>query len=226
MRRLVGALNLAFAPTEKLSFSGGYSNFQSFTNVRSQFININQLTPYDNLDTLNFTQITQSINLGTNYSLASNANYRQFVSSTFSIQNAAEHQSQVVQNSGSRFYNFNTSYSLGFVPSNFLVSLSFNVNQNRGPAMDLVTRGPSVSMTKSLLQRKLKLVLSSAFNNSLSEGKSINRIVNVRANAGYTAGKKHTLNVGIVVVNRNSNISTGPRSFAEYTGTLTYAYAF
>jgi len=226
MKRFVGALNIAYAPTNKLSLSGSYSNFQSFTNVRSQFVNINQLTPYDNLDTLKFTQITQSINVSANYNLANDANRKQFVFINISVQDAAEHQSQVTQNSGSQFYNLNTSYALTFVPINLTVNLSYNANQNNGPAMDLITHGPSLSLNKSLLERKLRLSLSSAFNNSISEGKSINKIINARINAAYTLVKKHNLNLGVVTVNRNSSAATGPKSFKEYTGTITYSYAF
>ncbi len=226
MRRFVGSMNMAYSPTTALSMSMSYSNFQSFTNVRSQFVNINQLTPYDNLDTLKFTQITQSVNMGTNYNLAGDANRKQFISANLSIQNAAEHQSQVTQNSGSRFYNLNTSYSLSFLPSSVTMSFSYNVNQNKNLASDLVTHGPSVAVNKSLMQRKLKLTLSSAVNNSVSEGKLMNRIINVRAGTTYSVAKKHNLNFGLVMVNRNSKMTTGPKSFTEFTGTLMYGYSF
>lgn len=226
MRRFVGALNVAYAPNEKLALSANYSNFQSFTNVRSQFVNINQLTPYDNLDTLKFTQITQSVNLNANYSLGADANRKQFISGNISVQDAAEQQSQVTQNSGSRFYNLNTSYALSFIPSNMMIAISYNLSQNKAQATDLVTHGPSVSLNKSLMERTLRLTLSTAYNTSVSEGKSINKILNLRTNAAYTIAKKHNLNLGLMMVNRNSTVITGPSSFTEFTGTLTYSYAF
>jgi hypothetical protein len=40
-----------------------YSNFSSYTYIRSEFDEINQTNPYENLDTLNFTQLTQSAGL-------------------------------------------------------------------------------------------------------------------------------------------------------------------
>lgn len=226
MRRFVGALNVAYAPNEKLALSANYSNFQSFTNVRSQFVNINQLTPYDNLDTLKFTQITQSVNLNANYSLGADANRKQFISGNISVQDAAEQQSQVTQNSGSRFYNLNTSYALSFIPSNMMIAISYNLSQNKAQATDLVTHGPSVSLNKSLMERTLRLTLSTAYNTSASQGKSINKILNLRTNAAYTIAKKHNLNLGLMMVNRNSTVITGSSSFTEFTGTLTYSYAF
>lgn len=226
MKRFVGALNVAYAPTEKLALSANYSNFQSFTNVRSQFVNINQLTPYDNLDTLKFTQLTQSVNLSANYSLAGDANRKQFISGNLSVQDAAEQQSQVTQNSGSRFYNLNTSYSLSFIPSNFMLSVSYNASQNKAQTTDLITHGPSVSLNKTLMERKLRLTLSTAYNNSVSQGSSINKIINVRTNATYTIVKKHNFNLGLMAVNRHATESTGPKSFTEFTGTLAYSYSF
>ncbi len=226
MNRVVASLNVAYAPSAMLSFSASYSNFQSYTNIRSQFININQLTPYDNLDTLKFTQITQSINLGASYMLKSDANKKQFIAANLSVQDAAEHQSQEEQNSGSRFYNINTSYSLTLVPVSLTLSLSYNANQNKAPFNELLTHGPGVSVNKSLLQKKLRLTLGSAFNNTVSEGRTINQILNIRTNALYVFAKKHNLNLGIVAVNRNTKTGTGPQSFTEYTGTLAYSYSF
>jgi len=226
MNRVVASLNAAYAPTPKLSLTANYSNFQSYTNIRSQFVNINQLTPYDNLDTLRFTQLTQSINLGSNYMLGGDGVKKQFISVNFSLQDAAEQQSQVEQNSGSRFYNINTTYSVNFAPSELTLSFSYNANQNRGVTSDLITHGPSATANKSLLQRKLRVTLGGAFNHSVSEGKTINQILNLRSAAGYVLAKKHNINLGIVMVNRHSKGNTGPQSFAEFTGTLTYSYSF
>lgn len=226
MNRLVASFNAAFAPTAKLSFNLNYSNFQSYTNIRSQFVNINQLTPYDNLDTLKFTQLTQSINGGFNYLLGNSSANKQFVSATISIQDAAEHQSQVEQNSGSRFLNVNTSYSINIIPSGLTMSLSYNANQNKGIANDLITHGPSASINKSLLERRLRLTIGSAWNNTLSEGRTINQIINMRTNAAYVLAKKHNFNLGVIAVNRKSKATESAVSFTEYTGTLTYSYSF
>ena len=76
------------------------------------------------------------------------------------------------------------------------------------------------------MERKLRLTLSTAYNNSVSEGKSINKIINVRTNMTYTIVKKHNFNLGLMAVNRNSTVTTGPKSFTEFTGTLTYSYSF
>src|SRR5690606_37295295 len=66
LQRLVASLNLNYTHSEKLSFTGSYSNFQSYTNIRDQFDYINQVSEFENLDTLNYRQISQNANLGVN----------------------------------------------------------------------------------------------------------------------------------------------------------------
>lgn len=226
MKRFVGAVNTSYTPTERISLTASYSNFQSFTNVRSQFVDINQLTPYDNLDTLKFTQITQSINAGVNYSLKSTKDQRQLLFVNVSVQDAAELQSQVAENSGSQFYNVNTSYSISLIPSNLTLALSYNLNQNKAPKLDLLTRGPTASISKSLMERKLRLTLSTSYNTSVVGGEKQSSITNVRGNINYVAAKKHNLGLSMMVVNRNAIGENGPSTFTEYTATLNYSYSF
>src|SRR3972149_3339099 len=66
LKRWVSAINLGYSPTEKLNLSLAFSNFQSYTHIRSQFVDINQLTPYDNLDTLDFTQLSRNASANVN----------------------------------------------------------------------------------------------------------------------------------------------------------------
>lgn len=223
MKRIVGSVNVSYRPVNKLSLAGSYSNFLSYTNIRSQFVNINQLTPYDNLDTLKFTQLTQSINLNVSCTIRANATSNQILAGSLSVQDAAEHQGQVSANSGSRFYNMNTFYSVLFIPANFSMVISCNASRNYSQLNDLFTMGPSLSVSKALLQKKLRLGLSSAYNSTFTSGEAVAAIVNVRMNGSYLIGRKHNLNLGLVMVHRDSENMT---SFEEYTGTLSYSYSF
>ena len=153
MRRLVSAFNLAYAPTQRLNLSASYSNFQSFTNIRSQFVNINRLTPYDNLDTLRYTQISQNASVNGIYNLGENKNKRQTINLNLTVQDAADQQGGVNQNSGSRFYNTNTAYSLSLVPQNMTLSASFNVTTNDGAGLRSNTFGPRYRSVNLFLRR-------------------------------------------------------------------------
>jgi hypothetical protein len=226
MRRWVSALNVGFTPNEKLNVSANYSNFQTYTNIRSQFIDINQLTPYDNLDTLNFTQITQNLNLNGNYLLPGSNKNKQNLSANISIMKAADEQGGIQQNTGSIFYNMNTAYTMNIVPSNLTLSASINVSQNKALSARSSTLGPTVAVSKSLFDKKLRLTGSYSMNNTYTEGSMLNRVNSLRGNASYSLKKKHNFNLSVVGLNRATQQEVGPKDFNEFTGTLGYSYSF
>ncbi len=226
MRRLVSSFNVGLAPSEKINISASYSNFQSFTNIRSQFVDINQLTPYDNLDTLNFTQLSQNASLNVNYVLTSSKTKRQFINGNFSVQDAADKQGEIAQGSGSQFYLANLAHTINFVPTNFTLSTSFNYNQNKSTMGSTVTMGPTVAISKSLLEKKLRTTLSASWNETRSSGAKLNEVVNIRATGGYSIKKKHNINLSVIGVKRSVFKEQGTSSFEELTGTLGYAYNF
>jgi hypothetical protein len=226
MRRMVGSVNVNYIPNQKLNLSASYSSFQTYTNIRSQFVNINQLTPYDNLDTLNYTQISQSITATATYALGNSKESRQSINLNLNVQDAADKQGEVAQNSGSQFYNLNVSYMYNMVPQNLTVSVAFNGNVNDSPAITTKTLGPTASISKSFFDRKLRATLSSSYNNTYTNSERVSTILNGRINGSYTIQKKHNLNLSLVAVNRESKSETSAQSFTEFTGTLGYSYAF
>jgi hypothetical protein len=226
MRRFVGSANLAYAPSQKLNLSASYSNFQTFTNIRSQFININRLTPYDNLDTLRFTQVSQNASLNAIYMLGDNKNKRQNINLNLTVQDAADTQSGVPQNSGIQFYNANTAYSLSLVPQNTTLTAAFNATVNDGSGTRSQTLGPTLSVNRSFFEKKLKATASFSMNNSYTNGKQLSSVTISRISATTTLHKKHNLNLGLVIVNRDNKVEGSAKSFTEFTGTLGYSYSF
>lgn len=227
LSRWVSAINVGYAMNPQLTLSGSYSNFQSYTNIRSQFIDINQLTPYDNLDTLNFTQISQNANLNISYILSTNEEKRQNISANISFQDAVDEQGGVEQNSGSQFYNSNVSYNLSLAPRNISFTLGLNFNENVTGDINSSTFGPTLSVSKSLFEKKLKTTFGSSLNNSYNNGIRQSRIMNIRLNGAYTIKKKHNLNISLVTVNRNtSNVEATSVDFTEYTATFGYNFNF
>jgi hypothetical protein len=226
MRRMVGSVNVNYIPNQKLDLSASYSNFQTYTNIRSKFVDINQLTPYDNLDTLNYTQISQNITTTATYALGNSKERRQSISLNANVQDAADKQGEVTQNSGSQFYNLNVAYMYNMVPQNLTVSVAFNGNVNDSPAITTKTLGPTASVSKSFFDRKLRATLSSSYNNTYTNSQRVSTILNGRINGSYTIQKKHNLNLSLVAVNRESKSETSAQSFTEFTGTLGYSYAF
>ncbi|MEP2772961.1 MAG: hypothetical protein ABJH05_12490 [Fulvivirga sp.] len=225
MERTVGSLSVGYAASERLNFNASYSNFTTFTNIRSQFVDINQLTPYDNLDTLNFTQISQNASLNTNYILANSETKRQNLNVNLIFQDASDEQGGVEQSSGTQFYMANAAYSLSLVPRNLTITGAFNYNKNTSQSINSTTLGPTIAVNKTLMERKMRIGISSSWNESFTNGEQINRVINLRGNGSYTIKKKHNLNLSLVLVSRESQAENA-QEFAEFTGTLGYSYSF
>lgn len=66
-KRFVGSANINFTPNEAFSTSVSLSSYQAYRNIKSSFDYINEQTPYDNLDTLRFSQLNNSIDMNVNW---------------------------------------------------------------------------------------------------------------------------------------------------------------
>jgi len=223
MRRWVGALNMSYAASKKLNLNFSFSNFQSFVNIRSSFDYINQLTPYDNLDTLNYTQIATNATLGVNYRLSQSKERMQFLMCNVSYMRSADKQGGVTQASGVTFYNLNSAYSLQLVPKDMSVSLGINANTNQSESVHTVTLGPTLGLNKSLLQKKLRTAGTISWNGSYANGESVSRVLTARISGAYTIKKAHSFNLSLVGLNRSSQRSA---TMSELTTTLGYNYNF
>lgn len=226
MRRMVGALNLNYAPSERLNLSAAYSSFQTFTHIRSQFEAINQLTPYESPDTLNFTQLSRNASLSGMYAVAATENRRQNINIQLTCQDAADRQGETERNSATRFYNFSAGYAMSFIPANMNVAISFNTTINRGAHFQSRMIGPTAVVSRTFFQRKLRTTLSSAYNRTYSHGPSINTIFNTRLNGALTVRNKHSVNLSTVMVKRITGTESVGKRFTELTATLGYAYSF
>lgn len=226
MVRIVNSFNVGYVPTGKLNINASYSNFKSHTNVKSQFVAINQLTSYETLDTLNFTQISENTTTNVNYALASNENNRQYLSFNGVYQKASEYQAQVLTNSGAKFLNLNTGYNYTFVKSNTGLTTSLNFSSSNSLSLKSITIGPTFSIRKNFFNNKLRNSFTTSYNNSYSNGALISTIVNFRVNEAYTWMKKHNLNLCGAVIYRNVKMSENTLRYTEFTATLGYSYNF
>ncbi len=224
-RRMVGSFALNYTPSQQLAVSASYSTFQSFTNIRSQFVEINQLSPYDNLDTLNFTQLSQNANLSFLYSIGNNEEKKQSINANVMYQAAADKQGGVDQNGASTFYNANLGYSFNFVPQNMLMSLSLNASVNKGSGTETQTFGPVLSISRTFFDKKFRLMLSSSYNNTSTQSAASNAILNFKTSGALTLKKKHVLTISAAMIERKSSHAE-QKAFTEFTGNIGYAYSF
>jgi len=226
MQRVVSSFNVGINATEKLNINLSYSNFQSYTNIKSQYDKITELTPYDNLDTLNFTQISQNANANIGYNIKNNENVRQQLNFNASYQRAADKQGNNNKNAGSNFLNLNIAYSHTAVPMGLSVTLA--ANYNRSETTDLRTEmfGPSLSANKSFFDKLLRSSLSVSMNNAYSNSILASRVISVRMNNSLKYKKQHSINLSLVYVYRHNPLAETGGNFSEFTATLGYNYNF
>lgn len=222
-KRFVSSANVDYRPNEKLSTSLSYSSFQTYMNVRSQFDYINEQTPYDNLDTLNFTQLSQNVALNVNYSFGKNENRKNNFNANLSVQEAADQQGGIIRPGGlSRFYNLSTAYNLMLVPANVNIQAAFNTTYNYVAMAEYVIVGPTLGIRSKIFRKKITTGLSCSYNVSFNDGESENKVLNLRWNAQYTFMQRHNLNATSVWQKREMVT----RSSESVTATFGYAYSF
>jgi len=223
-QRLVGSLNLNYNHSEHFNTAFSYSNFQTYTNIKSQFDYINEMTNYDNLDTLDFTQLSQNVNLSLNWSFGKSESKKHNLSVNLNYQEAADkHADAIRTGDASQFYNFATNYGLFFVPMNTQINASANVTYNTIGTDNMLTYGPSVGASSKFFDKKLTTGISLSYNVSTDAGKWQNSIFNFRWNANYMILKKHGLN--LILINQTRNI-INRETTNDFTATFSYMYNF
>jgi len=231
-KRFVSSANLDYTPSDKLSVGLSYSSFQTYMNMRSQFDYINGQTPYDNLDTLNYTQLSQNLGANVNYAFGKNKNRRHTLNTNLSFQEAADKQGEIIRPGAlSQFYNFSTAYNVLFVPQAIGITAAFNTTYNHVGMDDFVTLGPTAGVKAKVFKKKLTTGLSSSYNVSMNKGETQAKVLNVRANVGYIVRKRHNLTANAIWqhrerVNNNPAIATNTVTTRSVTATVAYAYSF
>lgn len=227
MRRWVGSTNISWQATEKLNMSFNYSNFQTYTNIRSQFQIINSTSPYQLIDTLNYVQISQAFNYNANYILSSNEKKQQNIMFNGSVQKTSDEQGGKRLPSGSVFYNGSLVYAYTWVPIALSFNLAANMNWNNSPLVDTKVYGPTLGLSKGLFKKQMTTSLSYSWNTSLNNNESTGYIGSLRFINTLNLKKKHSLTLSFIWLNRESrNPVTGKLVMNEYTGRIGYNYRF
>lgn len=225
MSRFVGSVNVNYAPSNKLNLSASYSNFSTYTVIRSAFTTINQVTPTTNLDTLNYTQISQSTSMSASYNASNNPNVMRMVIVTMSYQQATDKQAGKIQDTGSRFINGNAAYSHQVSSLGAGFTLAVNTNLSTAGDLDATTIGPTVGVNKSLLKKKMQTSLTVSYNTQVINQQRNNNITNIRLTSGYRISKHHNVSLSGIVLDKTIIEESSP-DFTEYTVTLGYNYNF
>ena len=223
LQRLVSSVNLNYTHSEKLSFTGSYSNFQSYTNIRDQFDYINQVSDYENLDTLNYRQISKNANLGINYLLKKNEQKQQAINLNMTYQNSDNQQNnETVENGLSKFYNGVLSYTVGYPKQNLNISIAGNTSYNIFGIEESLTLGPTLAVGKQFFEKKLRTNFSASYNSSFNNNEKQSDIFNIRLGGNYPFLENHNASLNLMSLFRNGK----QRSNNDLTATISYSYNF
>ncbi|MCX2682223.1 hypothetical protein OOZ15_19955, partial [Galbibacter sp. EGI 63066] len=198
--RTVGAVNASFEASEKLNISASYSNFTTFTNVKlDQFEVINDDNLLDDeLDTLDYKQLSQKASLNINYVLSKNESLQQKVRFNYSLADVTNEQGGAVRiGDASTFHNIRTSYLLGFPKPQMDMTASLSLTRNTIGREDATTWGPTLGVNKRFIENKLNTSFTGSYNNSKSISRNVN-VTSLRAMANYTWKEKHNFNLNTI----------------------------
>ncbi|GAB4054577.1 TonB-dependent receptor [Spirosoma litoris] len=148
-RRLVGSLNLTYLPTDKLNLLVSYSNFSSYSNLRSTYDYLRQVTPYNALDTLNFRQINQNLMvMGTLTLPNASTDINQSITLNGLVQRGDD--SQGGQQQSSNLTNLSLDYTYQHNRRKLLLTTGFNFSHSNFSNLPSSQWGPSLSLNKTL----------------------------------------------------------------------------
>lgn len=235
-KRWVGALNASYAPNQKWNFTGSYSNFSSFTKQRPQD------NPFyrNNLDTLNFYQLTQSANAGVSHNFGKlnlkqsanfNSNYQITGQKQGAINDATAFGINQNINTPSKIVNTNYSHNFQFVKQKTSAGLTFNTNYSEQGNFYTLFIGPGIMAGKSLINNLLKVTTGVTFNKMYVNNTNNNNILNARFGANYSP---KLVNPKIGKLNFTASLSYTQKLkaqntsnvFNEFTGNVGINYNF
>jgi hypothetical protein len=224
--RFVGALTLSYVPSENITTNFSYSNFQTHTNVKSPFDYINQTIPTENLDTLDFSQLSQNAALMVVYNFGKQTKEAAKHTLSFDVnfqETADKHDNIIYTGDLSRFYTMAVMYGIMLPPSGIRFTSSVNLAYNDMETEDAFTCGPSVGIAGQFLEKKMSAGISTSYNVSFMQSVVQNNIFNVRANASYMAWKRHNFMASVLYQFRRYIVKNNTHGITVMVG---YAYNF
>jgi hypothetical protein len=220
--RIVGSANLTANFGERVNANVSYSNFQSYTNVRSNFELINQENPLDLLDTLNFVQLSQNANIAVGILTKKSETRQDNLNLNFSYQDAADKQGGIYRpGSVTEMINAATSYSVNFLSSGWMLAGDLNFNNSRIQGANAVTWGPTLTVASKVLKKKVNVSGSVAYNTGYLEGTKQNDVVLFRFNSAYTWKEKHSFTLAYAFRWRSA-----PDKPSRNNSLLTFGYGY
>ena len=185
--RTVGSANVSFSPGEAWNATAGYSNFSTFTRFKPAAF------PYyvDDLDSLNFYQVTQTFNAMLSYSFGNKEKLMHTAMTTATYQTGSTKAGNT-QGIYSDFLTLMCSYSQQWIPKNLSWAAFASVNYSNATALEALYWGPGLSLTKAFPGNALTAGLTCNYNRSKTNGLVSSSLLNTSLSLQYTLQKTGT----------------------------------
>lgn len=222
----VGSAGLSYAPSEKLMASINYSTFQSYTNLRSDLEYLTSIGPYAGLDTLNYRQINQNLQIMLLGQLPnSTKEHTKMLSINGLYQGSSNQQGGLQQNID--IASLNAQYSNTLTANQRSYAFGITLTRNDLVVSQEWLMGPSFNYTYSFLNKLLKAQGILTYLKNLKGNNQSSDLFNTRISLGYTPNKQHNLSLGVLGMYRNIlSAQTAGSTYWDMTVTFGYQYSF
>jgi hypothetical protein len=194
--RTVGSASVTVSPTERVNLNLSYTNFQTYSNVRSNFELINRENPLDQPDTLRFVQLSRSANFNLNLVTKKTEEQLHNLGINMAYQDAAGKQGGVFRpGSVTEMVNASTSYSWSLLKSGLTLNGVFNLNNSRMMSGNMLTWGPTLGLKSQFWDKRAMAGASLSYNSGYMERKRQNEVFLCRINTSYSPAQSHSITV-------------------------------
>ncbi len=223
-KRVVGSLNINANPTPNLTLGLSYSNFSSYTNLRTVFDQIKKNNPFDQLDTLRFTQIAQNLSTNVTYLISPTPERARILSASLSMMQSADQQGDAVHVGNlSQFVTTTLNFTDNHPKKWLALNGGLNFNYNGIGATNQISFGPIVGIQKGFLTNKLRTSGSVAYILTRSDTYNTSS-VNLRGLASYDVDKHNRLAATVGYTSLAATETLAGRSYLSLTAGYNYRF--
>lgn len=227
-QRWVGSANASLQITKKINTAFNYSSFQSYSTMRSQFERINQPnTPYMQLDTLQYIQLSQQANMNCVIQLKQSKKRVEMLSISGSWQKASDNEIGIVKkSSGNQIFNGNLAYIYQLPESGIGLNGSLSYTYIHMSTLEQYSLGPVIAITHKHKKTGLNQTINFIWNQTYKAQKSQGENYMLRYSSSYTYKKKHQMGMSLSYQNRNMLSVKGMVNNYTFLSNITYNYTF
>jgi hypothetical protein len=219
--RMIYSGNVSANIGKKWTLAASLSNIQSYVYINDIYRQVTQTNEFQNLDTLNVTQLNYTLSLHSSYLLQSAEERRQTINGSFMYQKSAERQ-DFSGYSGNAIYNASLAYQYAALPAKWNASAAINYNYNQMPD-DLYVQAITYNLSlQKVFGEDLRTALTGTFSNMTNPAGVLSNVFNLRITGGYVFWKKHTVNLNLALINSKGQNKTQ----LQYSANLAYSYVF